>query len=132
MDAEEGNGTNRIREEDGLRDLHSREGLHATEARPGTGPMVAEHREELSSIKPNFIQGRNKTKIEMILDGKWDRGSGSPLPASHLTKIKDLHGGINTQASRDAIMREPESNRMIRSQHTQMKLPPESELTVKI
>ena len=33
MDAEEGSGTNRIREEDGLRDLHNRVGLHASEAR---------------------------------------------------------------------------------------------------
>ena len=52
MDAEEGSGTNRIREEDGLKDLHNHEGLHTSDARPGTGPRVAEHRKELSSIKP--------------------------------------------------------------------------------
>ena len=30
------------------------------------------------------------------------RSSRSSLPSSNLTKIEDLHGGINTQASRDA------------------------------
>ena len=50
-------------------------------------------------------------------------------PRVATTKIKDLHGGINTQAARDAIMREPEPDRMIRSQHTLMKPPPESGLT---
>jgi hypothetical protein len=45
----------------------------------------------------------------------WDTGrrSRSPLPASHLTKIKDLHGGIKTQVSRDALIHEPEFNRTI-------------------
>ena len=47
----------------------------------------------------------------------WDIGiwSSSPLPASHLTKINDLHGRINTQLSRDAMIQEPESDGMNRS-----------------
>ena len=47
----------------------------------------------------------------------WDDGiwSSSPLPASHLTKINDLHGRINTQLSRDAMIQEPESDGMNRS-----------------
>ena len=35
-----------------MRDPYNREELHASEAGPGTGPRVTEHREELSSIKP--------------------------------------------------------------------------------
>ena len=49
----------------------------------------------------------------MIRDGRGGRRAVGTLLASHLTKIKDLHGGINTQASRDALIREPESNRTI-------------------
>ena len=41
MEAEEGSGKNKIREEDKLRDLHNREGLYANEARTRMGPRVA-------------------------------------------------------------------------------------------
>ena len=82
MEAEEESGTNRIREEDGLRDLHNREGLHANEARPGPGPRVAEHHEEMSSIKPkvslsckectyktNYLPRRMARRRLRMLDG---------------------------------------------------------------
>ena len=49
----------------------------------------------------------------------WDRESRSPLSVSHPTKIKDPHGGINTQVTRDAMMREPKSERVyLISEHT--------------
>ena len=55
----------------------------------------------------------------------WDIGiwSSSPLPASHLTKIKDLHNRADTHVSRGAMIPEPESNGISRSQHRQKKLP---------
>ena len=51
----------------------------------------------------------------------WDTWilSSSPLPASHLTKIKDLHGRIDTQVSRDAMIQEPESDGKNRSHYKQ-------------
>ena len=68
-------------------------------------------------------------RIQTIRSVRRGRHAIGTLPASHLTKIKDLHGGADTQVSRGAMIPGVESERM-RSQHRQKKLPPELGLAV--
>ena len=92
-----------------------------------TAKMTGQEEEMMFHIDRETLQGVEQDGLRWQKRSacNWDSGiwSGLPMPAHHLTRIRDFHSRADTKIP------EPETDKMSRYQHRQEKLPPELGLT---